>query len=408
MKHPLLFPILLFTLMAGAQTWTTATDMTEPVRAGNTASYATADDGFMFVISGRNAAGLINKKNQRYQISTNTWTDMADHPTGRLGAASTTVKDSIYTIGGLVTTPGTLNRRVYKYSIHQNNWTQMAMLPQGLTDALAVTYQDSLIYVVGGYTGLTFLYNTHTNQWRYATPILPSGDLAWGGFAVKDNKLVYVCGTDGFLSPNYFNTVMVGTIDPNDRAVITWSEGTPFPGSTRTFFNAHAWKDGIIMTGGSTDNTFDTHSTECYHYNTNTDTWTQLPSKPTSWNTGNSASVLAGGEWKLICSAGYAGGYLTQTEIFTEADGLGIGENKSCSIRNFQITASEIVFCSAQDEPATATIHDLHGRIIQTVTVNGTKGENRLNIPNDSLPKGVYLCTLKQGQISASKKWLVN
>lgn len=409
MKHKLLFPILFISALLNAQTWTTGSDMAEPVRAGNTASYTTEDDGFMFVVSGRNADGLINKKNQRYQLSTNTWTDMADHPTGRLGAASTRVKDSIYTIGGLVTTPGTLNRRVYKYSINQNNWSQMTMLPQGLTDALAVTYQDSLIYVVGGYTGLTFLYNTHTNQWRYATPILPTGDLAWGGFAIKDDKLVYVCGTDGFLSSNYFNTVMVGTIDPNDRAVITWSEGTPFPGSTRTFFNAHAWKDGIIMTGGSTDNTFETYSDECYHYNTQTDTWTQLPPKPTPWNTGNSASVLVNGEWKLICSAGYASGYLTQTEIFTESAGLGTQPfANTCDVSHFKIVQSEIVFCSSQVLPATAILHDMHGRIVKTVTINGISGENRIDIQNDTLPKGVYLCTLKQGQTSASKKLVVN
>lgn len=381
--------------------------MPEYVRAGNTAGYTANGNGYLFVVSGRNFNGAITKKNQRYDLNTNSWTYLAEHPTGKLGAATTIVKDSLYTIGGLATTPGSANRRVYKYSINQNSWTQVAQMPYALTDAKAVTYQDSLIYVVGGYTGNTLLYNSHTNQWRAATPILPGGSLSWGGFAIKGDTLVYACGTDGFLSDNYFNTVRIGVIDQEDRANITWTESTPFPGATRTFFDMYEWKDGIIVTGGSTDNTFDTHSPECYHYNTGTGVWTQLPSKPTSWNTGNSASVFLDGQWHLICSAGYAGGYLSVTEIFSENALRNNEWENGCGLKSLRAVSSEIQFCSEKDSAVAITIYDSHGRVLVTAIEKAHTGNNQFPLRKYALPKGIYFCTFEQEGVSTSKKVLV-
>lgn len=410
MKHLLLLFILGLPMATIAQTWTTGVDMPEPVRAGNTAGYSVGD-GYLFVVSGRNFNGLITKKNQRYNIGSDTWTELAEHPTGKLGSATTVLKDSLYTIGGLATTPGTANRRVYRYSINQDTWAQVAQMPYPLTDAKAVTYQDSLIYVVGGYSGNTLLYNANTNQWRQATQILPGGSLSWGGFAIKNDTLVYACGTDSFLSNNYFNTVMIGVIDQNDRANITWSESTPFPGNTRTFFDMYEWKDGVILTGGSTDNSFETHSNECYHYNTGTGAWTQLPDKPTSWNTGNSASVLIDGQWQLACSAGYADGYLSQTEIFSE-DALGTEaiSGNQCGINHFKIlhhSGWTIAYCSPKDSAVTITIHDAHGRVVKDWIENGKSGQHQVIVKDLAVSAGIYFCTLKQEQATATQKMIV-
>src|SRR6218665_38178 len=383
-----------------AQSWSSVTPMPEGVRAGNTAAYSKNGDGYLFVVSGRNEAGTIIPKNQRYQSSTNTWTDLAPHPTGIISGCTAILKDSLYVITGVPPTPpgNIASRKVYKYSINENTWTAAANFPANTTDPDAVSYQDSLIYVVGGFgSGRTRVYNSKKNQWRNATPLLPTGTISFGALTVRNDTLVYICGSQNFLSPTYYNTVRIGIIDQNDRSIINWSEARPFPGATRSFFDAWPWRNGIIITGGSTDNTFQTASGECYFYNVGTDSWTQLPSKPTAWNTGNSGSVLIGNEWKLLCSGGYSGqGYLDETEIFSEGL-LDTKFSEKCSPENFKIIgdANPIIhFCLTEDSVIEMTIYDINGRAIRKIKPkNYHSGQHSSPLQIDNLSKGLYYLT---------------
>ncbi|MGV3695799.1 Kelch repeat-containing protein [Flavobacterium sp.] len=404
----LLFPLALF-----AQSWYARTNMPESIRAGNTASYTSNGDSYLFVVSGRNQDGNITPSTQRYQLSTNTWSRMADHPTGLLGSSTAIVKDSLYVIGGLVTTPGNATRQVYKYSINEDSWSFAPNFPSVIVDSDAVAYQDSLIYVAAGYNNRVRVYNAITKRWRAATPITPTPQsFSWGALTVKDNTLVYMCGADGFLSPNYNNEVRIGVIDQNNRANITWSVASPFPGETRTFFDAHPWENGIIMTGGSTDNTFETYSDECYHYNIATDTWTELPSKPNAWLTGNSGSLNVNGNWMLLCAGGYASDYLYQTEVFSTAVLSNNKPDSSCNWKNFKILIQTryavIKMCLLQDELLDIAIHDSSGRQInQYKRKHFNAGETEFNLQLDSLSNGIYFCTIKNKQETITQKLLV-
>lgn len=397
-----------------SQTWTTGAEIPQGFRASNVAAYKNevTNNGYLYLISGRDFDGNISSRNQRYDVTNNTWIDMASSPTGVLSAATAILKDSIYLIGGVVTTPGSPTRKVYKYSINQNTWSQVASHPVNIYDSEAVAYQDSLIYVVGGYnTGKTRIYNSKKNSWRNATAILPNGSISWGALSVSGNKLVYVCGSSNFLSTNYFNTVRIGTIDQNNRANITWTNATPFPGETRTFFDVCPWQNGLIMTGGSTNNTFETNSNECYFYNVDADTWTQLASKPTSWLTGNSASLLIDNQWKLICASGYNNsGYLLNTEIFSSAVLKNNDfEVSNCNWQNFRINKSIITFCNELETSLEIMIHSTNGALV--LVIPSTKyeiGKNEINITNDSISTGMYLFTLKSKENSVTKKIFIN
>lgn len=413
----LLFYIALFlvTIPNVTAQWNSVADIPERIRAGQTIGYSKDGDGYLFMISGRNHDGIITPITQRYQVSTDTWTNIAPPPTQLLGGSIAILKDTLYTIGGLLTTPGNAIRKVRKYNISENTWTDAADFPRTIVDARAVAYQDSLIYVVGGYQHKTYLYNSTYNRWREATAILPPGSsLSWGGFAIHGNKLVYMCGSDGFMSNNYWNTVWVGTIDANDRSIITWEEKTPFPGETRTFFEAQTWRDGVIMTGGSTDNTFETFSDETYFYNPDTDVWRQLAAKPTSWVTGNSASVFIGNTSKLICASGFQTDYLFETEIFSQEGSLSTGDysTNECGINNFKIlndNVQKINFCILQDGDVNVIITDGQGRIVNKLET-GIKNAGNYTIPLDGLnvAKGIYFCTVSQLGISKTKKMLVS
>jgi len=422
MKSIILFVfILILSAPVIAQTWSSGSNIPERVRAGNTAAYSKNGNASLFVVSGRNQNELIIKKLQRYDLSTNTWTDLASHPTGLLGGATTVLNDSLYVIGGVVNPPGSGSNKVYKYSINQNTWSQAANFPFGIVDAKAVSYQDSLIYVAGGLgganNGKVYLYNCNTNKWRVATPFIPSGSRNFGGFAIKGDTLVYMCGTDGFLSSNYFNTVHVGVINQNNRALITWTIGAPFPGATRTFFDANTWSDGIIMTGGSTDNTFETYSSECYVYHPGSNTWTQKPNKPTAWLTGQSGSLkLPNGEWKLICASGYQSAYLNQTEIFTESGTVSAPdflENGLCdpTWMQFQNPVNQfttIRYCMPQSGLVTLSLSDGAGRVVKILVQEILPaGEQSTVLDTTGLSNGLYYISLRRNDSLVTRKLCV-
>ena len=424
MKHNLLLVLsLLLTIVnSTAQTWSAGADIPLPVRGGNATAFTKNNTGHFFIVSGRKENGAIVKTMQHYTTNTNTWDTLQPHPTGLLGAGITILKDTLYLVGGVANPPGFGQTTVYKYSIAENTWSEAAPYPFALVDAKAVGYKDSLIYTIGGLggpdSGNVRLYNAHTNTWRYATPLPITGRINFGGFAISGDTLVYVCGAAGLFSPNYFNKVYIGSINPADKAQITWTEGTPFPGNTRSFFDAHTWGTrGIILTGGSTDNTFDTPSDECYTYNPATALWTTHPAKPSTWLTGQSASVQqSGGSWKLVCAGGFNTSYIARTEIFSEVQGPTSIEDiqsdnasflhqntpnpfhQNTTIR-YELKTAGVITLQLQNLSGTVT------RIL--LQEEQAAGKYLFYFNRDTLPAGIYYYTLLQGQGRQTKAMVI-
>ena len=400
-----------------AQTWQSGANIPVPVRAGNTAAYSKNSNGHLYIVSGRNTEGAIIKTFQHYNLNTNTWDTLAPHPTGLLGGGTATLKDSLYIVGGVVNPPGAGQTTVYRYNIAANTWSQAADCPFAVVDGKAVPYKDSLIYVAGGYggadSGNVTVYNARTNTWRQATPVPTNGRINFGGFAISGDTLVYMCGTDYFFSPNYFNTVYLGIISATDKSVINWIQGAPFPGNTRTFFDAHNWGTGrIIMTGGSTDNTFNSPSDECYIYKLADNSWTALPSKPTGWLTGQSGSVqLPGNTWKLICASGYDTAYLYENEIFTMTpppvsvgsltkESNQLGQNVPNPFHN----KTSIRYTLAVPGAVTLSVYDVAGKKVKEIAAGiQPAGSYTFTFHRDRLKAGIYYYTVRQGTLSATK-----
>ncbi len=420
----LLLVLLSFETQSPAPSWSQASNIPVPVRAGNTASYSKNGNGYLFIVSGRNQNEAIVKTLQRYNVGTNLWDTLNPHPTGLLGGATTVLKDTLYVIGGVVNPPGSGSSIVYKYNITGNSWSQAANFPFATGDGKAVSYQDSLIYVAGGFaglnTGIVYLYNAVANTWRAADFFPSSTRRTFGGFAVTGDTLIYMCGTSSFGSSIYFDSVYVGVISQSDRARITWTRGANFPGQSRTFFDAHSWgKHGIIMTGGSTDNSFNTHSNECYSYSPARNTWTRLPDKPTSWLTGQSGSVeMPNNVWKLICASGYNTGYLNVTELLTDTtstvgvnpmnselpDGFSLHQNfpnpfnPSTSI-TYRIKTSGLV---------SLKVFDLLGKeVAELVSEFQIPGTYSIDFDAGKLNSGVYFYRLQSGDYEDTKRMVL-
>jgi N-acetylneuraminic acid mutarotase len=426
MKQKLLCLIVLLCsagATTSAQIWSTGTAIPLPIRGGNGTGYSKDGNGYLFIVSGRKTNGAIVKTVQRYNVNTNTWDTLMPPPDGSLGAGITILKDSLYLVGGVINPPGFGETTVYKYSISENTWSEVADYPYAVADAKAVGYKDSLIYTAGGIggpdSGNVYLYNAHTNSWRPATPLPIAGRINFGGFAITGDTLVYVCGTEGLFSPNYFNKVYTGSINPTDKAQISWTEGTPFPGNTRSFFDAHTWgKGSIILSGGSTDNTFDTPSDECYVYTPATGIWTAQPSKPTPWLTGQSGSVqLPGGIWKLICASGFNTSYLPGNEIFSETQNptaipdSGKKNDACCLFQNspnpFRNTTT-ITYEVKQAGILSLQIRSLSGSVAQNIPDKKHQpGKYNICFNRHVLPSGIYYYTLFQGEAKQTRAMVI-
>jgi N-acetylneuraminic acid mutarotase len=406
--------------------WSSGTNIPIPVRAGNTASYSKNGQSWLYIVSGRNSSEAIITTVQRYNLNTNSWDTLAQHhPTGLLGGATAVLGDSLYIVGGVINPPGSGITTVHKYSINQDAWSTATSFPAGIVDAKAVSYQDSIIYVGGGLSGLSsaglvYLYNAKSNQWRAATPFPSATRRNFGGFAITGDTIIYMCGTAAFGSGQYYDSVYVGVISQSDRANITWTRGANFPGQTRTFFDAHAWGSrGIIMTGGSTDNTFNTNSNECYMFSPGANTWTQLPDKPTSWLTGQSGTVnMENNIWKLICASGYASSYLSVNEILSDTlNPIGILNYNNEIPEKFTLEQNypnpfnpetTINFKIPTAGNVRIIIHNIQGKEVETAH-NGylAAGSYELKWLASGFASGIYFYTLEAEKFRDTKKMVL-
>jgi N-acetylneuraminic acid mutarotase len=87
-----------------------------------------------------------------YDIATDVWTKMADHPMGNIAQHRSTVVDGkIYFFGGNV--GGTVVKKLWVYDPVGNTWTQLAdmLTTNGKTTPFMVAPGDGRIYIGGGY-----------------------------------------------------------------------------------------------------------------------------------------------------------------------------------------------------------------------------------------------------------------
>src|SRR5690606_3872354 len=164
-----------------------------------------------------------------------------------------------------------------------------------------------------------------------------------------------------------------------------------------------------ILIGGTTDNTFDTVSDENYFYDVNNDSWTELTSKPTAWNTGNAASLMVDGVWKLVCAGGVNENYLRNTEIYSQ-ENLAVSdvETSQCSLKNMKTIGGKnpkLSFCTKENGTVGMLIWNSEGRLVgEKKKITSEAGQHLVSIQGLNLTSGIYFVTLTQNGESQSKK----
>lgn len=165
-----------------------------------------------------------------YDIETDSWTVLAPMNQGRTGLALVALGNSLYAIGGrTMTAPcgGGPLASVERYDIDTNTWTQVAPMPFPLSDR-AATVVGGKIYVFGGchdYFTLVSdvdVYDPVTDTWSDAPADLSAPRSTFYTVAAKGGKIFAIGGWDGV-------TAGLTTNDIYDVAKNRWSSGTPMP-----------------------------------------------------------------------------------------------------------------------------------------------------------------------------------
>jgi N-acetylneuraminic acid mutarotase len=162
------------------------TDMT----TGRYAATASAVNGLIYVIGGRNAAPTL-QTNEMYDPVTNTWTTKANMTTGRRGLTSAVVDGKIYCIGG---DDGNYSNKNEMYDPVANTWTTKTAMTTARSYLTSSTVNGK-IYCIGGYNGSYLnnneMYDPVGNTWTTKSAMTTSRNMLTSAVV---NDMIYCMG----------------------------------------------------------------------------------------------------------------------------------------------------------------------------------------------------------------------
>lgn len=305
--------------------WTQLAPMTTPRFFEAT---AVDPNGYVYVMGGvaAGSTGGALSSVERYDPSTNTWSALAPLPQGMAGATATYSDGYIWFFGGNPAPWGANNPQgeVYRYDISANTWTQVATDPVPSVFASIAVGQHGNIYVVGGagakapdvyttncYPLVHCQYGWYVRKYYPATnafgnlSFLPQ-PLAFTSAVVDSNNKLTVMG--GYNSNNVYQSAVL----QYDAAAQSWSGIASLPAVR---FSAGAGMDGSgnIYDIGGVGPTLPTGGNVIYsstaEYNLSTGTWGTGPVLPAAVHDGGVVTNSSGQIYEIggLTSTGVTG-----------------------------------------------------------------------------------------------------
>lgn len=195
----------------------------------------------------------VRKTNYEYNPANNTWSLLALMPTARQHIDCGIYENKIYVIGGLDSwidpDSGTITKKNEVYDIASNTWSVKTQIPS-LRNNPAIVIVDSLIYVIGGggsetniWTNIATVecYNVKTDSW------IKKNDLPYSLFkpaAVVVNNQIFVLGGQAGVNGDCTDKILLYKAVTDE-----WQEITPLP-HIKTFFGCTAIGNKIYIMGG--------------------------------------------------------------------------------------------------------------------------------------------------------------
>ncbi len=219
-------------------------------------------DGIIYVIGGRNSAGL-TKANEAYNPTTDMWTQKAPMLVPVSDYASAVVDGKIYVIGGVTSSPnGTQVQSALNqiYDPETDTWKIGPSIPNAnVSFASAATTTDTSvtkkIYVISG--NLNQIYDPSSQRWTNGTPIPLNNSLGdFGGAEVVglNDKLYAIGGV--YMDYSMFSVTAQYTpaddIQPSESAPATSTTENATPSPTVPEFSPATVLALITATGLAT------------------------------------------------------------------------------------------------------------------------------------------------------------
>lgn len=216
----------------------------------NNISFGTYGGGSSAVHAGNIycAGGYINNSSEglfkRYNVAADTWTNLQapprvirDHPT-----LCSDGDDHIYLFGGWGYEGWTGNKLCYKYQVSNDSWTQIATAPDAIYTAFATTVSPTDIRIFGGISPNHFgdyrpatdygvnwnwSYNPNTNLWDTTTytPVPTPGGFS---YSARFGDFIYLICRFGANGPSTPPT-SAPTVEIYNLVEDSWVTGTPKP-----------------------------------------------------------------------------------------------------------------------------------------------------------------------------------
>lgn len=193
--------------------WREGKSMPTP-RAALTANFV---DGILYAVGGQNSSNLPVSTNEAYDPSTDSWTARAPMPTARHHTASAVVDGKLYVIGGriterLSTIPFQNLDNNQRYDPSTNTWSQLEPMPSKRSGLAAASINGN-IFVFGGQAPIRVYdnnekYNPKADGWTLQSPMpTPRHGLASVPDTIRNNIYVIGGGTNSTDSVSASNEI---------------------------------------------------------------------------------------------------------------------------------------------------------------------------------------------------------
>jgi len=265
---------------AGSLVWTARSPM--PIHLHQGAS-AIAGNGRIYVFGGAYTLRIT----QEYDPLNDTWTRVADMPTGRYDLGGAAGPDGkAYAITGWQM-PG-FSSAMEAYDPATGAWTSRAPVLRPRQIPACATGKDGFIYCIGGtyyepYDGLNLVdvYNSVANNWTTAAD-MPTARWWLAAVGASNGKIYaiggYLGGGGSLGNGQYSAARILNTVEEYDPGTNTWTTKAPMP-TPRAGLTAVATPDGkIYAIGGNNGQNLVNYLATVEVYDTATNTWsTETP-----------------------------------------------------------------------------------------------------------------------------------